>query len=95
MSLSYVLIIHEVKSYKKWKKIFDDAAIIRKNAGEKSYQILKYDNEPNKIIHYSLWNSIQDAKQFFESEELIKLRNIAGVKSPTFIYLNHIESGFL
>jgi heme-degrading monooxygenase HmoA len=95
MSLAYVLIIHEVKEYKNWKKVFDDAAIIRKNAGEKSYQVMKYENEPNKVVHFSFWNSIQDAKQFFESEELVKIRELAGVKSPTFIYLNHLESGVL
>jgi quinol monooxygenase YgiN len=95
MSLAYVLIIHEVNEFRNWKKVFDDAASMRKNAGEKSYQVLQYENEPNKIVHYSFWNSIEDAKLFFESEELVKIREIAGVKSPTFIYLNHIESGIL
>jgi hypothetical protein len=50
--MEYVLIIHEVKDYETWKKIFDDAASIRKEAGEQSYQILKYDNNANKIVHF-------------------------------------------
>ena len=32
--MDYVLIIHAVKDYAAWKQIFDDAATIRKEAGE-------------------------------------------------------------
>ena len=34
--MDYVLIIHDVKEYAAWKQIFDDAATIRKEAGEQS-----------------------------------------------------------
>jgi len=40
--MEYVLIIHEVEDYPAWKKVFDNASTIRKNAGEQSYQVLKY-----------------------------------------------------
>lgn len=93
--MEYVLIIHEVEDYMAWKKVFDDAAIIRKNAGEKSYQVLKYEKEPNKIVHFSKWPSIANAKSFFESPELVKIRKEAGVKAPEFIYLEQIEEGVL
>lgn len=93
--MEYVLIIHEVEDYMAWKKVFDDAAIIRKNAGEKSYQVLKYEKEPNKIVHFSKWSSIANAKSFFESPELVKIRKEAGVKAPEFIYLEQIEEGVL
>ncbi len=39
--MDYVLIIHEIEDYTVWKKIFDEAASIRKHAGEQSYQVLK------------------------------------------------------
>ena len=38
--LQYVLIIHEVVNYPAWKKIFDGASSIRKEAGERSYGIV-------------------------------------------------------
>ncbi len=91
----YVLIIHEVEEYPAWKKIFDGAAAIRKEAGELSYQVLSYQNNSNKIVHFSLWSSIDKAKSFFESPRLVKIREEAGVKAPEFIYLNEIESGIL
>jgi quinol monooxygenase YgiN len=93
--MEYVLIIHEVEDYRAWKKVFDDAAAIRKNAGEQSYQVLKYEKEPNKIVHFSRWISIARAKSFFESPELVKIRKDAGVKAPEFIYLEQIEDGVL
>jgi quinol monooxygenase YgiN len=93
--VQYVLIIHEVVDYPAWKQIFDNAADIRKQAGEISYQVLKYENDANKIVHFSAWTSIAAAKRFFESPQLVKIRAEAGVKSPDFIYLEQIESGTL
>lgn len=90
-----VLIIHEVADYPAWKKVFDHAASIRKEAGERSFQVLKYHNDSNKIVHFSTWTSIEDAKRFFESPRLVKIRAEAGVKAPEFIYLDMIESGTL
>ncbi|MEG4855208.1 antibiotic biosynthesis monooxygenase [Microcoleus sp. B5-D4] len=93
--MQYVLIIHEVENYEAWKQVFDNAGSIRKEAGERSYQVLKYDNEPNKIVHFSAWTSIADARAFFESPRLVKIREEAGVKAPEFIYLDQLESGVL
>ncbi|MBL9168344.1 MAG: antibiotic biosynthesis monooxygenase [Verrucomicrobiales bacterium] len=90
-----VLIIHEVADYPAWKKVFDSAATIRREAGERSYQVLKYQNDPNRIVHFSVWTSIEDARRFFESPRLVKIRAEAGVKAPEFIYLEQIEAGVL
>lgn len=89
--MHHVLIIHEVKSYPAWKIIFDQAAEMRKQAGELSYQLLRYDNDANNIVHFSKWSSLDNARRFFESPELIQIRQKAGVKAPSFIYLNEIE----
>lgn len=93
--MQYVLIIHEVESYPAWKAVFDQAAEIRKTAGEISYQLLRYDNDANNIVHFSQWSSLDNARQFFESPELVEIRKKAGVKAPKFIYLQEIERGFL
>jgi quinol monooxygenase YgiN len=94
-TLDHVLIIHEVVDYPAWKKVFDAAATLRKNAGERSYQVLRYEGDANRIVHFSAWTSHANAKQFFQSPELEKIRQQAGVKSPDFIYLNQLESGVL
>jgi quinol monooxygenase YgiN len=93
--MQYVLIIHEVADYPGWKKVFDAAAELRREAGERSYQVLSYYNEPHKIVHFSQWTSIKDAQRFFQSPQLVKIRAEAGVQSPEFIYLDQLEAGTL
>ena len=93
--MQYVLIVHEVQSYPEWKAVFDGAADIRKRAGEISYQLLRYDTDANNIVHFSRWMSLESARRFFESAELVEIRKKAGVKAPTFIYLEEIEQGVL
>ena len=98
--VQYVLIIHEVVDYPVWKKIFDNAANIRKQAGEISYQVLRYQNikliaglRPATFLVAGLLE--HGCKRFFESPKLVQIRAEAGVKSPDFIYLEQIESGTL
>ena len=93
--MQYVLIIHEVADYPAWKRVFDSAAGIRKEAGERSFQVLRYKTDANRIVHFSAWTSIADAKAFFESPRLVRIRQDAGVKAPEFIYLDPLESGTL
>jgi heme-degrading monooxygenase HmoA len=93
--MPHVLIIHEVESYPAWKRIFDDAAAIRKQAGEIHYQLLRFDDNADHVVHFSRWTSLDAARQFFESAELVEIRKQAGVKAPKFIYLHELEHGTL
>lgn len=93
--MQHVLIIHEVDAYPAWKVVFDQAAQIRKDAGEISYQLLRYDTDANNIVHFSKWSSLENARRFFESPALVEIRKRAGVQAPEFIYLEEIERGVL
>lgn len=93
--LPRVLIIHEVEDYPAWKAVFDNAAGIRREAGERSYQVLRFDHDANRIVHLSTWTTHAAARAFFESPRLIKIREEAGVKAPEFIYLDLLEEGTL
>ncbi len=92
---SYVLIIHEVADYAAWKAIFDEAAGLRRQAGELSFQLLKFDTDANRIVHFSRWRSLDAARRFFESPALVEIRRRAGVRAPEFIYLDELEQGEL
>jgi hypothetical protein len=46
-------------------------------------------------IFSGAWTSTTDARTFFESPALVKIREEAGVKAPEFIYLDQLESGVL
>jgi heme-degrading monooxygenase HmoA len=93
--MPHVLIIHEVADYAAWKIAFDRAATIRKNAGEISFQLLKEQTDPNMVVHFSRWSSLENAKRFFESPEVVEIRRTAGVKTPNFVYLHELERGTL
>ena len=95
IEMHYVLIIHAVKDYSAWKVVFDRAAAIRKQAGEESYYVLRDERDANKIVHFSKWNSLGNARSFFESKELIEIRRQAGVEAPEFVYLDSLEQGTL
>jgi heme-degrading monooxygenase HmoA len=93
--MDHVLIIHEVESYPAWKAVFDKAGGIRKAAGERSYQLLRYESDASRIVHFSTWTSLASARAFFESPLLIAIRQEAGVKAPEFLYLTQIEQATL
>jgi heme-degrading monooxygenase HmoA len=90
-----VLIIHDVDDYSAWKSIFDGAAGIRRAAGERSYQVLRHEDDPLKVVHFSTWTSLDDARAFFESDELVAIRARAGVQAPEFRYLEELDRGTL
>jgi quinol monooxygenase YgiN len=93
--MQHVLIIHEVADYTAWKRVFDNAAGIRREAGERSFQVLRYESDPNRVVHFSTWTSHSDARAFFESPRLVQIRIEAGVKSPEFLYLDELDHGTL
>lgn len=90
-----VLIIHEVADYVHWKAAFDAAADLRRVAGELSYQLLRFDEDANKLVHFSEWTSLSAASAFFQSDEVAEIRRKAGVKEPEFCYLERLEQGRL
>ena len=88
----HVLIIHDVADYGQWKAVFDEAASIRREAGEIEYRLLAFDHDANKLVHFSRWSSLAAARAFFESPRLVAIRAEAGVRAPEFHYLNEIEA---
>ena len=64
--MPYVLIIHEVDAYPAWKTIFDQAAQIRKQAGEIRDQLLRHETEANRLVHFSEWTSLDNARSLAE-----------------------------
>lgn len=91
----YVLIVHEVEDYPKWKQVFDAAAGIRREAGEIEYQLFVFDRDARQIVHLSRWTSLDAARDFFESPRLVEIRREAGVVAPEFRYLGQLEAGTL
>lgn len=93
--MAFVLITHQVDDFSAWKAIFDGACDMRKAAGEISFQVLTSETDANRVVHFSRWRSLEAARRFFESAELVEIRREAGVHAPEFNYLNERDHGDL
>lgn len=91
----YVLILHEVQDYPKWKLVFDEAAQMRSDAGEVEYHLLAAAENARQVVHFSSWHSLEAARTFFESDVLVEIRRRAGVQAPEFLYLHEVERAAL
>ena len=90
-----VLLVHEVDDYPAWKQVFDEAAGLRAEAGERTFRVLRADGPGERIVHLSTWTSHDDARAFFESPRLVEIRRRAGVHAPEFLYLDELDAGVL
>lgn len=91
-SLTYVLVIHKVEDYNKWKQLYDDDGATRKAKGSKGAQLLRNNNDPNHLVVMTEWDNLESAKNFAESEDLSKTMQNAGVIGrPAVFYLEEIE----
>ena len=90
-----VLILHRVADFAAWKAVFDGAADIRQEAGERQYEVLQSVEDAQLVVHISTWTSVEAARQFFQSPRLEQIRQRAGVEAPQFFYLQTVELGDL
>ncbi|MEJ9077783.1 UPF0158 family protein [Gordonia malaquae] len=90
-----VIVVHRVEEYNTWKKHFDAAADLRAAAGETDFEVLRSTGDTNLVVHSSTWSSDADARAFFESAKVARIRAEAGVEPPLFLYLDSVETGTL
>ena len=90
----YVIGRHKVSDYKSWKKGFDKALSIRKAGGEKSFQIFKVNSDGDNLFLLFKWDSLEHARQYFDSPELKQAMKEAGVtEKPDIYFLEEIDHG--
>jgi heme-degrading monooxygenase HmoA len=91
----YAMGILEVRNFTEWKSAHDieEGVALRKASGMKSYRILKSNENPNKIVHLSQWDNIDDARKFLHSEELQRANEQSGVIEMSSVYfLEEVEN---
>ena len=77
--MATLLVRHSVQDFGKWKKIFDEDADARKNAGSKGGRLYQASDNPNDVTVVLHWDSIEHAKKFAESPDLKHTMENAGV----------------
>ena len=88
----YLLIRHKVKSYAKWKPIFDEHGTARRDNGSKGGQLFRDPNNPNDITVRLEWDDLAKARKFAKSADLRKTMQRAGViGKPDLYFLEKVE----
>ena len=89
----HVLVKHKVKKKEKWKSVFDEHSDFRKTGGEKGARLFRQVDKPNDIVIIIEWDTIENAKKFYESDDLKKVMKDAGVMMKPYIYfLEEVET---
>lgn len=94
--MTYMFIRHKVNDYDTWKAAFDKFTGFRKSAGEKSYRILRHQEDPNNIYLFFEWDSLDNARKFIDSADLKEAMRRAGVsEQPEIHFLTEVDKGAL
>jgi heme-degrading monooxygenase HmoA len=90
--MTYVMVIHRVEDYAKWKPVYDEDGAIRKAKGSKGASVMRNTKDPNHLIVITEWENLEKAKNFIESEYLKKTMLKSGVVGrPAVFYMEEIE----
>ena len=85
----HVLVRHKVDDYNRWRAAFDDALMMRRNAGELSYRVFRNYEDANEVSVLCDFDSFDHARKFLTSEGLKKAMQAAGVvEAPQVQYLH-------
>jgi heme-degrading monooxygenase HmoA len=94
--MAHLFVKHTVADYNAWKKTFDAFAETRRAGGEKSFQVLHPENEPNNLYLMFEWDNLANAQNFMNSSELKNAMQEAGVtEEPQISFLNELDKGIL
>ena len=92
--MASVFVRHKVNDYLDWKNAFDSFITQRKAGGEKTFKLGNLHGEPNNLCIYFEWDTVENAKKFLESEELVNTMKEAGViEKPEIYIIDDRESG--
>ena len=90
--MTYVLVLHHVEDYSRWKPVYDGDRSVRKDRGSKGSSVLRNADDPNHLVVITEWENLESAKNFAESEDLKNTMQKAGVIGrPAVFYLEELE----
>lgn len=79
-----------------WKTGFSnpESTALRKAGGAKSYQIFCTEDDPNHLVVLIEWNTLDNAREYYQSDKFRKAQKSSGVLGPPEMYfLKEVEKG--
>jgi heme-degrading monooxygenase HmoA len=87
-----LLVRHKVEDFAKWFPVYSNHASMRKNGGEKGAHVYRNADDPSEVFILFEWDSIENARAFFASDDLRAAMHDAGVVGkPEASFLNDVE----
>jgi len=91
--MPYITIRHKIKDYDAWKPKFDAHGPTRAAAGCKGGHLLRGIDDPNEVVIFFEWDTLENARKFTASPELKAAMKEAGViDKPDVYFLENQES---
>ena len=88
----FILVKHKVEDYSKWRKLYDGHKSSRIRSGMLSEKMFRGVNDPTEIYMLFKWDNIINAKIFYQSEDLKKTMENAGVMTmPETSFIEEAE----
>lgn len=79
---------HQVRDFNTWKKAFDAHSATRQASGQLSEKIYQDEKDQNNVVVLFDWQSIEQAQQFGQSQDLQRaMKEASVVNQPTIKYL--------
>jgi hypothetical protein len=88
--MPYLIVRHTVEDYPKWKAVFDEHAVERKEFGSKGGMLFR--GADNEIVAITEFADLERAKAFAQSPGLREAMARAGVVSvPAIYFVDKVE----
>lgn len=90
--MTYVLVIHKVEDFDRWKRAYDEYGSVRKDNGSEGAFVFRNEDDPNQLVVITQWENMESAKSFVEAKDLREAMQKGGVSGqPEVYYLEEIE----
>ncbi|MEW5717849.1 MAG: antibiotic biosynthesis monooxygenase [Chloroflexota bacterium] len=87
-----VLVSLQVQDYAKWRPVFDEYNALRKTNGCQSGSLYRPPNNSNQVVILFGWNTLDNARRFFDLPEVREGMQRAGVQErPDIVFLDRQE----
>ena len=90
--MPYSLLRHKVEDYERWKPVFDEHVPAFTQSGSKGGRLFRNADDPNEVVILLEWDALENARQFYGSDDLRETMQRAGVaEQPDIFFLEVVE----
>ncbi len=90
--MTYLLVRHKNEDYAHWKAVFDEHTATRQAGGSRGGHLFRNVHDPNEMVILFEWDTLENAHQFAQSDDLRATMQRAGVvDQPNVYFLEEVE----